>query len=180
MSDVPRTLPAYDPKSFPGVLRALVDGGVEFVVCGGVACIMQGVNRTTADVDIAARLTTENLSRLIEVVKKLGMMPRIPEPIAGLLDPVKRRDWVEKKGATVYTLVWSDHPFQVDVFLQYPIDFDDLKARANVLTWIDVELLVSSRADLIAAKKIAGRTQDLSDIRELEKIIHDKSREQID
>jgi predicted nucleotidyltransferase len=170
---------ADDPgatHTLTGVLRALAAGGVDFVVCGGVACILHGVNRTTADVDLAVRLEDSNLRRFVDVVRRLGFQPRIPEPLEALLDARKRREWVEAKHATDYTLVSAHHPIQVDVFLQYPIIYDDLKARANAMTGTDVMIHVSSREDLIAAKRLAGREQDDRDIRDLERIIDDEPR----
>lgn len=161
-------------RSFADMLRVLVEGGVEFVICGGVACIMHGVSRSTVDVDIAVRMSDENLQRLIDVARRLGMQPRIPEPLDALRDPRRREEWITQKNATVYTLVSPVHPRQIDVFLKYPITFDDLKARANVMVGDDVRLLVSSKPDLIAAKRVADRETDRRDILDLEKLLQDE------
>lgn len=156
------------------MLRVLLEQGVDFVVCGGVACIMHGVSRTTVDIDLAVRLTDDNLRRLIAGVRALGMQPRIPEPMEALLDPQRRQAWIEQKKAVVYTLVSPRHPRQIDVFMEYPIQFDDLKRRANSMVGEGVTVLISSKADLIAAKRFAGREQDHRDIHDLEKIIRDE------
>ena len=37
-------------------LGALSAAGVEFVVCGGVACVLQGVARATHDLDLLVTL----------------------------------------------------------------------------------------------------------------------------
>ena len=36
------------------LMKALSESGVKFVVCGGVACVLQGVERATFDLDIYA------------------------------------------------------------------------------------------------------------------------------
>ncbi len=58
----------YDPNMrnyLFEVIRAFVESGVDFVVCGGVACVLQGCERTTFDIDIYARLSPENLDRVV-------------------------------------------------------------------------------------------------------------------
>src|SRR5262245_9682202 len=163
-----------DSRSLTGVIRALAAANVEFVVCGGVACIMHGVSRTTADVDLAVNMEADNLRRFVDVVRELGFQPRIPEPLESLVDPRKRREWIERKNAMVFTLVLPDHPTQLDVFLQYPIAYADLRSRANEMVGRNVTLYVSSKEDLVAAKRGTGRELDARDISELERLIRDE------
>jgi hypothetical protein len=47
------------------LVRALVEANVEFIVIGGVAAILHGVSRVTADLDISAPLDRDNLQRLL-------------------------------------------------------------------------------------------------------------------
>jgi len=47
------------------LLRRLSEGGVEFVIVGGLAAIAHGAQRMTNDVDIAAAFTPENMARLL-------------------------------------------------------------------------------------------------------------------
>ena len=44
-----------------GLVRALVEANVEFIVIGGVAAILHGVSRVTSDLDISAPLDRDNL-----------------------------------------------------------------------------------------------------------------------
>jgi hypothetical protein len=172
---MPDSGPQRDARTVSDVLRVLTEFGVDFVVCGGVACIMHGVNRTTAAIDRALAMNDDNLRRFINAVRTLGMQPRIPEPLDALLDARKRSEWIEKKNALVYTVVSAHHPRQIDVFLEYPIAFDHLKRDANVMQGGDVRVLVSSKAHLIAAKRQAGREQDLRDIHDLEGLLRDEA-----
>ncbi len=154
-------------------LHALTDAGVRFVVCGGVACVLQGVERVTHDLDVRVALDDENLTRLIAVAKQLGLRPRIPEPIERLADPERRRVWVEEKRALVYTLLSDSGAFAVDIFLAYPIPYSELAARSDVLMVDGRPIHVSSRADLVTAKRAVQppRTKDLRDIEDLEELI---------
>mgnify|MGYP000630663523 CR=1 FL=1 len=38
------------------ILSMLVDSGVDFIIAGGVACVLHGVERVALDVDIAVAL----------------------------------------------------------------------------------------------------------------------------
>jgi len=42
------------------ILNALSDAGVEFIVGGGMACILHGVERLTMDVDVAVMMQEKN------------------------------------------------------------------------------------------------------------------------
>jgi hypothetical protein len=53
------------------LLAALCDSGVEFIIVGGVAAVLQGVPITTTDLDIVHRRTPENVACLLEVLLKL-------------------------------------------------------------------------------------------------------------
>lgn len=60
------------------ILAALVKARVEFIVCGGVAAVLHGVERMTMDLDVSVNLTAKNLDRFVGVLQKLGLRPRVP------------------------------------------------------------------------------------------------------
>ena len=165
----------YDDKLF-NLLQELAKAPVRFVVCGGVACVLHGVERSTYDLDIAVDLDENNLRRLIEIAKKFRLVPRIPEPVENLLDKNKRLKWIEEKGAFVYTFVALDNPLQLDIFLKYPINFENLYNNSVKMKISNLEFMVSSKEDLIIAKRNIEnlRDKDLIDIKELEKLLNDE------
>jgi hypothetical protein len=59
------------------ILKALSTRGIKYVICGGVACVLQGVERATYDIDLSVSLDEDNINKLIRVTKKLGLIPRI-------------------------------------------------------------------------------------------------------
>jgi hypothetical protein len=69
------------------MLVTLADAGVEFVVGGGVACVLHGVERVTLDLDVAVQLNAPNLDRLIGAVERLNLQPRVPVSLADIGDP---------------------------------------------------------------------------------------------
>jgi hypothetical protein len=50
---------------FKTLLRALADGGVEFILIDGVAATVHGSTRLTVDVDAVYRRTPRNIERLV-------------------------------------------------------------------------------------------------------------------
>ncbi len=107
-------------------LVALADANVRFVVCGGVACVLQGVARTTHDLDVRVALEAPDLEALSRVARALE----------------RRRAWVDEKHAVVYTLIAPRGAFSLDVFLRYPLSFDELAAEADAFDVEDLEELL--------------------------------------
>jgi hypothetical protein len=62
---------------FPKALQALHDGGVAFVLVGGLAAVLDGAPIHTFDVDIVPSRDEENLARLLSVLDKLDAIYRI-------------------------------------------------------------------------------------------------------
>lgn len=155
------------------IIKDLTKTDIKYVVCGGIACVIHGVERATYDLDIYADLYEENLKKIIEISKKYDLMPRIPEPIENLINEEKRKEWIEKKGALVFTLVSKTSPLQIDLFLKYPIKFSELYKNSEKVKIDDFEFLISSPEDLLKAKNEIEekRDKDLLDIKELKKII---------
>ncbi len=158
------------------LIEALTTNKVEFVVCGGVACFLHGVDRATFDLDISISISSDNINKVIYTAKLLGLKPRIPEPIENLLDPVKRELWIKDKGALVYTLIVPDSIIQLDIFLTYPKSFEELQQNAVIMNIKGIDVAVSSREDLIYAKSKVqpSRKKDQDDIAELKRIIENE------
>ena len=58
------------------LLAKLSDAGVEFIIVGGAAAVMQGAPITTNDLDIVHRRTPENVARLLEVLQQIDATMR--------------------------------------------------------------------------------------------------------
>ena len=53
---------------FPALITLLTEGGVEFIVIGGVAATIHGSAHITVDLDLLYRRTPENIERLAAVL----------------------------------------------------------------------------------------------------------------
>lgn len=153
------------------VLGALTDASVRYLVVGGVAVVLHGYLRTTADLDLVLHLEPENTRRAISALVDLGFTPRAPVPAEDFADAEKRRQWVELKGLTVFSMSSSRFPgFEVDLFVEEPFEFEKVFTRSLNLTLNECSVRVVSLEDLISLKTKAGRPQDLADIHALRAI----------
>ena len=156
------------------ILQALGEAEVEYLVVGGVAVVMHGHLRTTADLDLVLRLEPDNVQRALAALRGLGMRPRAPVPIESFADPQLRMDWVENKGMLVFSL-WDpqDAAFDVDIFVREPFDFEATYARRIRAPLGATTVDVVALEDLLALKHEAGRSQDLADIEALRNLTED-------
>jgi hypothetical protein len=160
------------------ILLKLAGSDVDFVICGGLALFLQGGERATFDADLYIALSPENLNKAIDIFRKEGYTSRIPEPLESILDPENRKKWVEEKNALVYTLISRRGEVQVDIFLAYPIEYQTLAANSDIFEIEGKMLKVSSKEDLIEAKKAITppREKDLFDIKTLEELLRNEER----
>lgn len=157
--------------SLETIFSALEQAAVRYLVVGGVAVVLHGHPRFTADLDLVIALDAANVRAALGALGSLGYRPRAPVPAEDLADPERRADWVRTKGMTVFSLASPAHPTtEVDLFIEEPFPFDEACARAVWADLGDVRVPIASIADLVAMKRRAGRPQDLEDARLLEEI----------
>jgi hypothetical protein len=163
------------------LIRDLVTHHVKFVVCGGVAVILQGVERLTMDLDLSVDMTKENLTRFLRAVEKNNLSPRAPIPAESLLDKDIVKALVEQKHATVFTFIDKANPFrQIDVFITEQNRYDAIvKDSIEIVVDTDTSFRIASIDKLIEMKKEIKpvREKDLYDIKrltELKKKIDEK------
>ena len=152
------------------ILCALSDHRVDFVVAGGVAMVLHGVERTTLDLDVAVSLEPDNLRRFLEAMANLRLVPRAPVPPEIILDRESIARLIREKNALVFTFWSPQEPYrQIDLFLTRENSFDDLIADAYLLDIRARVIRVASRRKLIEMKSRVRpvRAKDISDIRAL-------------
>jgi hypothetical protein len=156
------------------ILAALERSHVRYLVVGGVAVVLHGFLRTTADLDLVIQLEPDNVKRALDVLEELGYHPRAPVPAESFADPEIRRSWIRDKNLRVFSL-WSDAgPLEVDLFVEEPFDFDAVHARALRVPLRSVEVSVVPRGELIALKRAAGRPLDREDVERLQELETDE------
>jgi hypothetical protein len=153
---------------YENILKALEEQHIRYLVVGGVAVILHGFVRATADLDLLVGLEPKNVEAFLTLMKKRGYKPKVPVSIDDFKVPENRRKWKSEKGMIVFSLFHPER-FQelVDVFTEEIIPFEDAYKRRVMVPLGSTQISVASQDDLITLKRKAGRPQDLQDINAL-------------
>ena len=163
-------------SDFDIVFAALGERHVRYLVVGGVAVVLHGYPRFTADLDLIVALDDSNVRAAMEALTSLGFRPRAPVGALEFADPNKRREWIQDKGLVVFSLWSPDHPAtEIDVFVEEPFPFTPAFERATRVSLGSLSVRVAAIPDLILLKQRAGRPKDLDDIEKLREITERES-----
>ncbi len=159
---------ALDP--FP-LLRFLQERGVDHVVVGGFAVNAHGFIRVTKDLDIVPNPREENLEKLAEALRDIEAAILDTEDFTREelpMDPTRAEDLLQGGNFCVTTTLgrldvmqWLDGLDTENLYAT--LDPDALESNVDGLT-----VRVCSLEHLLAMKRVAGRVQDLEDIKHLE------------
>jgi len=145
------------------MLRRLAVGGVDFVVIGGVAVILQAAPRLTKDLDICYAPERANLERLAAVLIELDAKLRgIDEDLPFLPDARALSQ------TQILTLATAEGGIDLLVDPAGSPGYAALRRRARKVELEGLAVRIASIEDLIAMKRAAGRPQDLVDLESLE------------
>jgi hypothetical protein len=157
---------------FEPIVEALNRNHVRYVVVGGVAVVLHGHARLTADLDLAVDLSPSEARNAVETLVALGFTPRAPVDPSGFADPSTRARWIAEQGMKVFSMWDPANPMRsVDLFVDNPVDFEELWAGSELIPLVGTEVRVASIPDLIRLKQLAGRPEDRLDIEALETIM---------
>jgi len=160
---------------FEPIFQILNAGGVRYVVVGGLATVLHGYARLTADVDLAVDLAPEEATKMIQALVAKGFRPQVPVLPEEFANPAVREVWLREKHMRAFSLVDPTNPMRVvDLLLKPEVPFEELMARSQEVMLNRTKIRIASIDDLIALKQHAGRPQDLVDIEQLETIRRQK------
>jgi len=159
------------PSDLERIFAALEASGARYLVVGGVAVVLHGYPRFTADLDLALALDGANVGRALTALEGLGYRPRAPVALRAFADPEQRADWARTKGLTVFSL-WSVNlpGTEIDLFVEDPLPFEGAWPRRLRADLGGLAVNVASLEDMIEMKRRVARPQDLEDVRHLEAI----------
>ncbi len=159
---------------FKNLFLSLNEESVKYMVAGGIAVNLYGIERATADIDIVLKVDKKNLSKFVRVAKKLGLQPRLPLAIDDLIDGEKRKSWIVDKDMLVYSLYDAQNPFfLLDIFVEEPFNFDEVYEERKKIEFENTIIPLVPIKVLIAMKEKSDRPQDKADVFYLRKIAED-------
>ncbi len=140
--------------------KALEKNGVLYIMVGGFAINLNGFNRFTADIDIWIKDTKENRKNLRASLNEIGL---------GDFESLETTQLIP--GWTNITLASG---MELDIMTELAgfknVDFDECYKAAPTAEIQNVRVRFLHLNHLITNKKAAGRSKDLIDVIELEKI----------
>ncbi len=137
------------------LLVELSGAGVEFVIVGGVAAVLQGAPVTTLDLDIVHRRTPENVERLLGVLLRLDAIMRYDLANRGLRPTAEML-----AGRGQLNLSTSLGPLDPLCELHEGQGYEELLAHCDIVTDEGLSLQVLDLPTLIEIKMRAGRAKD--------------------
>jgi predicted nucleotidyltransferase len=146
-------------EDFQDFIRALNEQEVAYILVGAYSVILHGYARTTGDLDIWVHPTAENYQRLVKAFHQFGL------PVFDMT----LTKFLQTEDYDVFT--FGRPPVCIEILTKVKgLTFETAYEKAE---WFEIEENLSVRAlrlaDLIAAKKAAGRAKDLDDLEHLSK-----------
>lgn len=139
---------------FEELLLMLAEGGVKFIVVGGVACAFNGFVRATDDLDILIDASEKNITKMLKILKGWGK---------GYADELEISDFPVSSGAI---RLIEDFPLDIFTMLNEKT-YEELLPGSGVsgqgICFLD-------RKTLMEIKKNSYREKDKIDVLALEKI----------
>jgi predicted nucleotidyltransferase len=164
------------PTDFLSVLREFQDRNIRYVLVGGLAVLLHGIDRLTADIDLVVDLAPEQASRAVETLLALGFRANAPIDARLFADQAVRKRWQTESGMLVLSF-WDPENRRptVDLFAEYPMDFEALYRDSLLLPLTTTAVRVASLEHLIAIKRAAARPKDLDDVSRLTELSEKKN-----
>lgn len=156
---------------FQKLFSALNRKKVRYLVVGGIAVNLYGIERATADIDLVVDLEEDNLNRFVRAMKEIGFKPKIPVMLEDFIKKENRERWISEKGLKVFSLFDPKNPFFLtDVLVEIPFDFKKIFEKKEKMKAGKVIIPVVPLESLIEMKERTGRPQDIADVFYLKKI----------
>ena len=104
---------------------------VEYVLIGGLAVALHGIERNTMDIDLCIVISPDNLRRMIEAAKELNLSPVLPVPLETLSQIDTLKQWHQQRNLRAFALRTPDLAgVTLDLLLFPPIAPADMCQRA--------------------------------------------------
>ena len=153
------------------IFAALDASDARYLVVGGVAVVLHGHPRLTADLDLVIALDPANVRAAVGALQSLGYRPRAPVSLDDFADPEQRRSWIDEKGMTVLSLASPE----LRAHRGRPLRGRAVPIRAGIPTRPDrFDRRYSRHGRRLRrsrrARAMASRPKDLADVEALEAI----------
>lgn len=148
------TLKKTPASDLSALLKGLNEAGVEFIVVGGLAAVIQGVPVTTFDLDIVHRRTDKNIGKLMNFLKAVEAIQRRPDE--KIIHPKE----TDLRGRGHVLLTTNLGPLDVLGAIENDQGFDELMPSAIAIDLKDSTTYVLSLQFLVKLKRESKIPED--------------------
>lgn len=132
------------------VFSTLNNANIKYIIVGGLATLLHGYMRLTANIDLIINLERNEALKCITTLLDMGLTPRQPVDPYDFADSEIRSTWIKDKNMVVFSLFNPNDPLiSVDLFVDNPIQFEDLWDRGEIVDIGGQEVKIASIPDLI-------------------------------
>lgn len=151
---------------FEKLLPLLVQGGIEFILIGGVAANIHGSGRLTYDVDVVYNRSKKNMEALVDCLKPYkpylrGAPPGLPFNL----------DLPTLRNGLNFTFITTLGDIDLLGEVVGGGAYRDLLSHTIIVEAYDVKFKCVDLPTLIKLKRAAGRPKDLESLAELEALL---------
>ncbi|HEY0391285.1 MAG TPA: hypothetical protein VGC63_06205 [Solirubrobacterales bacterium] len=150
----PEPLPPK-PPDLRALLEPLARHGVDFVMVGGMAGLSHGSSYPSYDLDIVYARDRENIERLVESLREIGVRLRGAPP-----DPPFLLDVRTIENGSNFTFITPHGDFDILGHADGMPSYEELRTAALVRDVLGFNIRVASIEHLIAMKRAANRPKD--------------------
>jgi predicted nucleotidyltransferase len=136
------------------ILEGLAQAGVEFILVGGLAAVVQGAPVTTMDVDIVHNRVSENIKKLLEFLKSIEAVHRRPDD--KIIEPTESH--LSRHGHSLFTTRIG--PLDVLAFIEKEQTYDDLIEHTIEIDFRGKKIKVLTLQKLVEIKKASTHPKD--------------------
>jgi hypothetical protein len=154
--------------SFRRILEVFESHGVEYVVVGGVAAVLQGAPVTTFDIDTLVKVDPQNSERVSRALADLEARFREHDEL--------RPTAADVEAGGHMLLLTSSGPLDVLGFIGGGKRFEDVVDRVETVRIGELAVRVLTLEALLEEKKSLGRDKDQPVVRLLEALLERRKR----
>ncbi len=132
---------------------------VKYILIGGYAVIINGVNRTTGDMDILIERNVQNAEKVLKVIDDFGL-----GSIGFTVNDLMEEDNIVQMGRI---------PYRIDILNTIPgVKFEEAYSESRLYTEDGIDIRCIHINHLISNKLAVKRNKDLADAKALQKIVN--------
>ena len=153
-----------DDNEFLKFVKAAGESNLEYLLIGGLALAMHGIQRYTSDADVWIQPTNDNKENLINTLLALNYEP----------DDI---EYINELDFTEAQIVRLEGPIDILTKVHFRMEYDLCRARAReFVSAVGFKIFFFHIKDLRESKILARRPKDLNDVLMIDELIRENAK----